>query len=198
MHRLLLDIPMQLETQRMVLRCYRAGDGPWYYEMAQRNRDHLAEYEAGNVAMSVRTKEDAEVLMRDLANDWASRKHFFFGAFDKQTGAFVAQVYVGPVSWDLPEFQLGYFADTDHEGRGYVTEAVRAVLSFVFEGLGAQRVRLECDDRNARSYRLAERCGLVREGHFLESKRRADGTLAGTLRYRLLRSEFEKLRESGD
>jgi RimJ/RimL family protein N-acetyltransferase len=194
MHRLLLDIPTQMETQRMILRCYEAGDGSWYCAMAQRNRAHLAEYEADNVVMSIKTEEEAEVLVRDLANDWSARNHFFLGAFDKQTGAFVAQIYVGPVSWDLPEFQVGYFADKDHEGRGYVTEAVRAVLAFIFEHLKAHRVRLECDDTNVRSYRVAERCGMVREGHFLESKRRGDGTLGGTFRYRMLRHEFEALR----
>lgn len=194
MHKLLLEIPSQIETERMILRCYRAGDGPWYYAMAQRNREHLSEYESDNVVMSIKTEEEAEVLVRDLANDWASRSHFFIGAFDKKTDAFVAQVYVGPVSWSLPEFQVGYFADKDNEGRGYVTEAVRAVLGFIFDHLHAHRVRLECDDTNVRSYRVAERCGMVREGHFLESKRRADGTLGGTYRYRLLRSEFDALR----
>ena len=194
MRKLQLSIPMHLETRRLQLRCYRPGDGPWYYAVAQRNRAHLAEYEADNVVMSITTEEDAEVVVRDLANDWAARNCFFFGAFDKRTEAFVAQIYVGPVSWDLPEFQIGYFADVEHEGRGYVTEAVGAVLEFVFDHLKAHRVRLECDDRNVRSYRVAERCGMVREGHFLESKRRVDGTLGGTLRYRLLRSEFEALR----
>lgn len=162
--------------------------------MAQRNRAHLAEYESDNVVMSATTEEEAEVIVRDLANDWAARNHFFIGAFDKTTGAFVAQVYVGPVSWDLPEFRIGYFADKDHEGQGYVTEAAQAAIAFVFDYLGAQRLRLECDDTNVRSYRVAERCGMVREGHFLASKRRPDGTLGGTLRYRLLKQEFDAMR----
>ena len=194
MHKLLLDIPRTLETPRLQLRCYREGDGSWYHEMAQRNRAHLAEYEADNVVMSIATEEEAEVVVRDLANDWAARNCFFVGVFDRETGVFVAQIYVGPVNWDLPEFQIGYFADVDHEGRGYVTEAVSAVLEFIFDYLKAHRVRLECDDTNTRSYRVAERCGMVREGHFLESKRRTDGTLGGTLRYRMLRREFEALR----
>jgi aminoglycoside 6'-N-acetyltransferase len=104
-------------------------------------------------------------------------------------------VYIGSVSWDLPEFEVGYFVDKDHEGQGYVTEAVKAALRFIFEHLQAHRVRLECDDTNARSYRVAERCGFTREGHLREVKKHADGTFSGTLCYGLLRSEFEAARQ---
>ena len=193
MHKLLLDIPTQIETERLVLRCYQAGDGRWYYPMSQKNRAHLSRYEAGNRAMAIQSEEDAEVMVRAMATEWIARDAFFMGAFDKQSGEFVAQIYVGPVDWDVPEFQIGYFADRDHEGQGYVTEAAKAALGFIFEHLKAHRVRLACNDTNARSYRVAERCGMVREGHFRENHRHPDGTLSGSLYFGLLRSEFEAL-----
>jgi len=115
------------------------------------------------------------------------------GAFDRETDEFVAQVYVGPVNWDLPEFEIGFFVDRDHQGQGYVTEAVQAAMGFIFEHLGAHRVRMECDDTNERSWRVAERCGMIREGHIRENKVNADGTLSGTLHFGLLREEFEAL-----
>jgi aminoglycoside 6'-N-acetyltransferase len=189
----LLDIPSRIEAERIYLRRYEAGDGPWYYAMSQRNRRHLARYEAENVVMSIDSEEDAEVVVRELHAAWRARDCFFLGAFDRERDEFVAQVYVGPVNWDLPEFEIGFFADKDHEGQGYVTEAVRATLGFVFERLKAHRVRMECDDTNERSWRVAERCGLVREGHVRENKKNADGTLSGTLYYGLLRREFEAL-----
>jgi RimJ/RimL family protein N-acetyltransferase len=175
----------------LTLRPYQAGDGQRLYSISQSNRDHLTRYESGNVLMSIKTPEEAEVVARDLANAWAARDCFFMGAFDKQTGTFVAQIYIGPVNWELPEFQVGYFVDKDHEGQGYVTEAVKAAFRFIFEHLQAHRVRLECNDTNVRSYKVAERCGFVREGHFREIRQHADGTFSGTLVYGLLRSEFE-------
>jgi RimJ/RimL family protein N-acetyltransferase len=35
---MLLDIPARIETERLYLRCYQPGDGPWYYAMSQKNR----------------------------------------------------------------------------------------------------------------------------------------------------------------
>jgi aminoglycoside 6'-N-acetyltransferase len=194
MHKMLLDLPTRLETARLLLRCYQPGDGPWYYAMGLRNQAHLARYETGNPARTLHTPAAAEVLMREFAAAWVARERFFFGAFDRRTETFVAQIYIGPVNWELPEFELGYFADVAHEGQGYVTEAARAALGYIFTHLRAHRVRLECDDTNARCYGVAERCGMVREGHLRENRRHPDGSLSGTLHYGLLRAEFERER----
>jgi RimJ/RimL family protein N-acetyltransferase len=93
----------------------------------------------------------------------------------------------------VPKFEIGFFADTDHEGQGYVTEAVRATLGFVFEDLQAHRVRLECDDTNERSRRVADRSGLIAEGHIRENKRDPNGRLSGTLCFGLLKRDSEAL-----
>lgn len=193
MQKMLLEIPRRIETERLYLRCYEAGDGQWYYAMSQKNRSHLMRYESGNVVMSIKSEEEAEVVVREIVAEWVARNCFFMGAFDKATDEFVAQIYVGPVNWDLPEFEIGYFVDKDHEGRGFVTEAVKATLGFIFEHLKAHRVRIRCDDTNVRSCRIAERCGLVGEGHFRENKRNPDGMISGTLYFGLLKSEFEAL-----
>lgn len=191
MHKMLLDLPTRFETERLYLRPYQAGDGPWYYAMSQRNRPHLARYEAKNAAMSLRSEEDAEVLMRELAADWIARNCFFLGAFDRLSDEFVAQIYIGPVNWDLPEFMIGYFVDIDHEGPGFVSEAVQAMLPFLFVNLGAHRVSLHCSDTNVRSRRVAERCGFVLEGHIRENKLNPDGTFSGSLYFGLLKAEWE-------
>jgi ribosomal-protein-alanine N-acetyltransferase len=190
MHKLLLDIPALIETRRLYLRPYQAGDGPWYYAMSQRNKAHLARYESGNPVMTLNTEEDAEILVRDFAAAWVARDALFMGAFRKDDQVFVAQIYIGAVNWDLPEFTIGYFADVKHEGHGYVTEAARGALRFIFEHLGAHRVRLECDDSNVKSYHVGERCGMLREGHIRENKKNADGSISGTLHYGVLRSEW--------
>jgi hypothetical protein len=36
MHKLLLDFPTRIETKRLYLRSYQAGDGPWYFVMSQK------------------------------------------------------------------------------------------------------------------------------------------------------------------
>ena len=103
---------------------------------------------------------------------------------------FVAQIYIGARNWDLPEFELGYFADKDHEGRGYVTESIKETIPFIFNRLLAHRIRIECDDTNLRSIRVAQRYRFIKERHIREDKRAPDGCFTGTVLFGLLCSEL--------
>lgn len=187
------DIPTRFETERLFLRCYTPDDGQWYYHMIQKNRAHLIPYEADNVAMGLQSVEEAITLMTDMSAWWDTRQCLFAGVWEKATNSFVAQIYIGIVNRGLPEFEIGYFVDVDHEGQGFVTEAVKGALRFIFEHFQAHRVRLRCADTNIRSYQVAERCGFVREGHLRETKKGDDGTFHGTLCYGMLRREFKAL-----
>ncbi len=155
-------LPSKIETSRLILRSYREGDENWYFEMSQRNHAHLERYEPENPAMEIKTEEDAKKMIADLANDWKKRTHFFMPVFLKESKQFVAQLYIGPIDWSVPEFGIGYFADVEHEGKGYVTEAVNAVVKSLFENLNSHRIRIETDDTNVKSISVAEKCGFVR------------------------------------
>lgn len=199
MHKLLLDLPDQLESERIILRPYKAGDGPAYFVVCQQNREHLLPYEAGNPALNVHTLEDAEVLVRQFALDWQARRAFFLGAWQRSNGEFVAQIYIGAISWELPEFEIGYFVDCLHEGKGFVTEAVRLAIDFCFVHLHAHRLRLECNETNVRSWHVAERCGFKREGHIRQTHSNilcSNGDFSGDFIYGLLHSEYLDAAES--
>jgi len=191
MPKLLINIPTHFETERLFLRAYQAGDGSWYNAMCQRNKTHLTPFEAGNPIHDVHSETDAEVLVRQFTADWAARSRFFLAVFEKSTDDFAGQIYIGTVNRDLPEFEVGYFAERDHQGRGYITEGVQGSLGFIFKYLQAQRVCLECDDSNQRSFHVAERCGFVKEGHIRRNKRHEGGLLTGTLFYGMLKKEYE-------
>jgi len=97
---------------------------------------------------------------------------------------------VGPTSWELPEFAIGFVADVNYEGRGYISEAVNGVLDMLFNNLGAHRVKSDCSENNVRSWRLLERCGFRREGHLRQNRKYPDGSFRGDYLYGLLREEY--------
>lgn len=190
MNKYLLDIPERIETERLYLRPYQAGDGSRYYAAGVRNREHLAEYESGNVLLHLDNEQHAEAIVRELAADWVSRTCFFIGIYEKTTDEWVGQVYAGPTNWELPEFTIGYVADVNHEKKGYISEAVRHVLQMLFEDLGAHRVTSDCNENNVRSIRLLERCGFRKEGHLIENRKNPDGSFHGDYLYAMLRREY--------
>lgn len=59
---------------------------------------------------------------------------------------------------------LGYSIGREHEGKGYMTEALRATIAHVFGELDLHRVMANYRPENERSARLLARLGFVQEG----------------------------------
>lgn len=93
-----------------------------------------------------------------------------------------------PVSyWDA--FELSYqLYDDRHAGHGYVTEAVRLLVDYLFATKKQHRIQLVIVPENEASRRIAEKCGFALEGTargaFFNGGRNVD-----VLVYSLLRSD---------
>jgi ribosomal-protein-alanine N-acetyltransferase len=60
--------------------------------------------------------------------------------------------------------EIGYFVDTDYQGKGIATEAVRQLEKVGFEKLDLQRITIFMDIRNLASESVAQKCGYEKEG----------------------------------
>ncbi len=80
--------------------------------------------------------------------------------------------------------------DPRHQGQGYGTEAVRALLGLCFGPLGLRRVTAGCYAGNERSWRLMERVGMRRETHTVQEALSRSGAWVDGLGYALLAEEW--------
>lgn len=80
-------------------------------------------------------------------------------------GTAVGDVMLHLQGTGLTEGEIGWTVLPQHGGRGYATEAARAVLALAFEHYGLRRVVANLDVRNERSAALCERLGMRREVH---------------------------------
>lgn len=86
--------------------------------------------------------------------------------------------------------EVGWAFDPAFGGKGYATEAVRALIDLCFGPLGLRRLHADCFFDNEPSWRLMERLGMRRELHSIkESLHRTKGWLDG-LSYALLAEEW--------
>jgi ribosomal-protein-serine acetyltransferase len=84
MNPLLLDIPTEFSSERLLLRCYRPGDGAMYFQMLRTNWNHLYEFLPPSL-MAVQSEEDTEVVIRRLMADWNLRNLFIFGVWESDS-----------------------------------------------------------------------------------------------------------------
>ena len=63
---------------------------------------------------------------------------------------------------DNNDYVIGYMLRRDMHGKGYMTEAVKAVVTDLFERRDAESVALATSVYNRKSQRVAEKCGFSR------------------------------------
>jgi RimJ/RimL family protein N-acetyltransferase len=190
LHKLLLDIPTQLEAERLIIRRYAEGDGQGLYLLLERNdnRNKLAEHV--DEATEVRTAVEAEIKIRQWVADWVARTRFVMCLCFKSSQEQVGQIWIEPRNWDVPSFELGWFLDSGFWGKGLAAEAARCAMKFIFEFLHAHKIIVITRDNNERSYRLAQRLGFTKEGHLRECSVK-NGLRWGLFYYGMLRNEYE-------
>ena len=88
-------------------------------------------------------------------------------------------------------FEIGYFVEEKSQGNGYVTEAVKKMMGFLFTELDANKLEIHTKATNTRSAAVAKRCGFTKEAQLRERGRTNEGKVVDLEIYGLLRSEFQ-------
>ena len=153
-----------LETERLILRPWRADDAGALYEMC-RHEEVMRYIGDGRPWAGV---ERARLwLERQLA---ARAEHGVgkWAATERDGGLLVGSTGFDPPSGKLPEYEFGYLFARGAWGRGYATEAGRACLRYAFEELKLPRVVALVTPEHVRSRHVLEKLGFEFEGlrHF--------------------------------
>lgn len=86
------------------------------------------------------------------------------------------------------EFHI-MIGDTENQGHGMGTFAVRSMLHHAFYNMNLQRVELSVLEDNERAKHLYEKCGFIYEGRKRKARYK-DGKFVDLLMYAVLRTEF--------
>ena len=186
-----LEIPESFETERLIIRCPREGDG------AEVNAAIRETFEALKPWMPwvdpIPTPEQTEERQRQARADFLHRTDLPLNLYSKASGMFVGGSGLHRMDWAVPRFEIGYWCRLRFQNQGFISEAVRGITAFAFLTLGANRVEIRCDNLNEPSRKVAERCGYTYEATLRNTGRRVDGSLRHTLVYSLIPAEFDKL-----
>ena len=78
------------------------------------------------------------------------------------------------VDWTHRGTSLGYWLAPDHQGRGIMTGAARALIDHAFGAWRLNRVEIRAGVENVPSRRIPERLGFREEGRLLQAERVGD------------------------
>lgn len=92
-------------------------------------------------------------------------QEYYFGLFQKENNKLIGTISLFQVMrGSLQSAVIGYFLDHHHNGKGYATEAIKALVDYAFEELDLHRIEAGVMPRNLPSQRVLEKAGFHREG----------------------------------
>jgi ribosomal-protein-serine acetyltransferase len=142
------------------LRLIEESDADELFALTDRNREHLEPWMPW-IALT-RAPDDTlqfiRATRRQLADDDGMQL-----AIVGDDGAIAGVVGFHRIDWANRATSIGYWLAADRQGRGLMTEAVRALVEYAF-GRGLHRIEIAAAVDNTRSRAVPERLGFRAEG----------------------------------
>lgn len=153
------DVMPVLETERLVMRKMEMRDAPDMYEYS---RDPLV---AKHVLWDAHTSiNDTKSYIRFMLRKYRSGEPSSWCIVEKESGKVVGTIGYMWYQRDNSAVEVGYSLARRCWNRGYMTEALRAVMDYTFRELGINRVEAQHELDNGASGAVMRKCGMLKEG----------------------------------
>jgi RimJ/RimL family protein N-acetyltransferase len=172
-----------LTTERLALRWLDDGDLPSLFEIFSDPK--VTPYVT---IQPVHELAGAAKLLREIQQGFSSQTLFQWGVARREDDRVIGTCTLFALKAEHKRAEIGYALGSSHWGKGYITEALGALLRFAFGTLGLHRIEADVDPRNAASIRCLERLGFRREG-YLRERYHVNGEIQDSVLFGLLRPE---------
>lgn len=157
--------PIRLVTPRLVLRELRLDD--WRAAAVSDTDPEVVRYGTTDVLDEAGTRKYLERALKEATE--TPRLTFDLAITVPGDDRFLGRTGLKIERPEHREACVWFTLQRDHWGRGFASEALRAVLDLGFDHLGLHRAYGDCDPRNLRSARVMEKVGMKREAHLREN-----------------------------
>jgi len=152
-------ITMQIDDD-LLLRQLSESDAKPLSAVIDENRQYLREWlpwlDTSN------SPEDTMAFIRTTLEQFSNSDGFASGIWYKN--AVVGTIGFHKIDWLNRSVEIGYWLAEAHQGKGIVTRACKAFMDHAFGEWHLHRVQIRCAVGNAKSCRIPERLGFVKEG----------------------------------
>jgi ribosomal-protein-alanine N-acetyltransferase len=146
-----VDFPL-LETKRLVLRELRQTDAQAVFRNYSERTAVYFIYEPFSHL------QQAMDLINTFADEFRRRKTIMWAIALKETDTCIGTC--GYMFKSNAKVEIGYDLAGDHWGKGLMSEALRAILTYGFDRLGIRKINADTLSSNSRSINLLKRLGF--------------------------------------
>ena len=138
----------------------------------------------GSIAVS-------EMVIGSWMQEYENPNYYQWMIVLKELGEPIGSISVVRQRDDIAEAEIGYCIGRNWWHKGIVSEALAAVMNYLFAEVGMNCVAARHDPNNPHSGGVMRKCGMTYEGTTRSSDRNNQG-VCDAAHYRILRAEWER------
>ena len=175
-----------IETERLLLRAFTFEDA----DSARYNWACDDEVQNMYGEPSYKTHEETMALLEKYISSYEDGLHFRWGIFEKASSECIGQIAYFLVDAKNHFGEIEYCVGKSFQGKGYATEATKAVIRYGFEKINFNKVQICVRPSNLPSKKVIEKCGFTPEGTLREYFFR-NGKYEDRMYFSILKKEFK-------
>ncbi len=177
-----------IETPRIILRRFKIEDAEQMFNNWASDQI-VTKYLSWGVHKDV---SETKKIIDSWVGEYENKNFYHWCITIKPTGEAIGDISVVKMFEDTECCEIGYVLSRKFWNKGIMTEALHAVLKYLFEKVGFYRIQLRHDVNNIASGKVMLKNGLQREGLLRDADKTADGKWHDVVIYSILRDEFEE------
>ena len=175
----------RLETERLVLRRYVSKDAAAMY------KNWASDPEVTKFLMW--QPHSNQSVSKHITNEWlteySNNNYYHWAIVLKDNGDEpIGDIAVVRIDKEVSSAHIGYCIGRKWWHQGITSEALKAVMDFLFDTVGVNRIESRHDPRNPNSGKVMQKCGMKYEGTLRSSDWNNQG-ICDACYYALLKNE---------
>ena len=174
-----------IETERLLLRRFTVNDADAVYGNWASDPD-VTKFLTWPVHSSV---DVSRAVLETWVSSYAQKNYYQWAIVLKEHGSDpIGSIAAVHMNDEIDMIHIGYCLGKNWWHQGIMSEALKAVMNYFFDAVGANRIESRHDPRNPYSGMVMKKCGMKYEGTLRSSDRNNQG-ICDACWYALLRSE---------
>lgn len=175
----------RIETDRLILRRYVIEDADAMYKNWASDSE-VTKFLTWQPHSSV---DVSRSIIEDWLKEYSDEKYYHWAIVFRDNGNEpIGDISVVQMNEDISMVHIGYCLGRAWWRRGIMSEALKAVMDFMFDTVEVNRVESRHDPMNPNSGKVMQKCGMKYEGTLRSADRNNQG-ICDACYYALLRSE---------
>jgi len=147
-----------------------------FFNLIDNNRKRLEAFFAGTVSKT-KTLAEAFDYCKLIDKRIKDKSYLPFVIIEIHTNNFVGLIDVKNIDWPIPKAEIGYFIDSNYEGKGIISDGLGLLVTHLVETYDFKKLLCRANCNNIGSLKVALKNGFELEGTIRRDYKTTKGEL---------------------